>query len=126
MASINQLDIDSYFYLDAFENSRKYNVEIHFDRRCQFIVLLNRKITGTGMKGVTFLIRKCHCGRLNKAGLVTKAEELSIAEICDGVEAHISPDCHYSVKKRSLLGMCFSSVHKKQCFCPKPTPTATR
>ena len=126
MASINQLNIDSNYYLDAFVNSRTYNEEIHYDARCQFIVLSNRKITGTRITGVTFLIRKCHCGYfLNKAYLANRTE-ISLAEIGDGVEAHISPDCYYTVQEYGFLGMCYSSVHKKQCFCPKPNPTAMR
>ena len=118
-ASINQLNIDS----DAFVNSRKDNVEIHFDARCQFIVLSNRKITGTR---ITFLIRKCHCGFLINKNHLVKRAELSLAEIGDGVEAHISPKCHYTVQEYGFLGMCYRSVHKKQCFCPKPYPTAMR
>ena len=62
MTSLNQHNSGYFYFWEEFQKSRESDEEIHYNHDCGYIPLNGRKITGTNMNDVTFLIRKCHCG----------------------------------------------------------------
>lgn len=104
-ADLNQLK-------EQLRVAQQTNKEYHTGSECCYENIYGYYILGSGRQ-IYLLIRKCNCnGYITRE--VVQRHFIPFEDIVEGVEVHLSGDCHYSVKR--IQGQY---VLEKVCFCPR-------